>query len=190
MLKTIIIFNFLFTLQNITYSQLINFENLCSFKSNGLGKSRGVKSNLSYPCNWKLSDGDLPDIVKTMTYKANNFTITEALTVIPLGGNPTTKEIDMLLSTKELKSMCEDLGTYISAQKINLNSRDAGEIIYRKYLSSKKLYATIIQYIIFYKDVSINVSIGVLSENANISKQIFFENLVSFKKLGLRFSIY
>lgn len=152
------------------------WNNRCEFKTDGTGKSLGLKIKLSVPCVWTQADGERPHVVKKFS---NSFgggkSITANLTITKMPYEPSQKEISEMFTQQGLKELGNSLGTYISGRKLKIEGIDCGEIIYKIERQSPvaKVYIYAISYNIVYKDKFINLFYASGAGNNLDAKKLF-----------------
>lgn len=161
--------------------------NRCDYKTDGSGKSLGVKLKLSVPCDWTQADGDRPHIVKKFSHglskgQALNYT----LTMSTMPGEPSEKEISEMFSPQGLKAFAVENSTYISGRKVKIDGINCGEIVFKIIKSTPALTMNIyfIQYYIPYKDKMINLSFAASGLSGNDAKTLFNTYKVFFQSLA------
>src|SRR5690242_9302675 len=92
------------------------WQNQCDFKTDGSGKSMGLKIKLSVPCSWTEERGERPHVVQKFTHNSDNAAIVETLLVTKLPEMPSKAELDNQLTQDGLKALCNELGTFISGK--------------------------------------------------------------------------
>lgn len=103
----------------------------CDFKTDGTGKSMGLKIKLSVPCAWKQADGERPHVVKKFSYSSGVNSVVSTLTITKMPATPSKAEINEMFSHQGLKELSEGLGTYISGKKLKVDGLDCGEVAFK-----------------------------------------------------------
>lgn len=163
------------------------WKNRCDYKTDGTGKSLGLKIKLSYPCNWTQADGDRPHVVKKFSYGLNDGkSVIQALTISQMQGVPTKNDIAQLLSPTGLKELSGGIGTLISTKKVKIDGLDCGEIILKvkKQSPVATVYFYYIQYYIFYKDKMINLAFAAGGLTESHAKTLFTSYKILFQGLA------
>src|SRR5687767_2862403 len=99
----------------------------CDFKTDGTGKSIGLKIKLSVPCDWKQEDGERPHVVKKFSYNSGVNTAISTLTINRLPKTPSKAEINETFTQSGLKEITAELGSFISGRKLKVDGLDCGE---------------------------------------------------------------
>ena len=134
------------------------FKDLCEFKTDGSGKSMGLKIKFSIPCGWEKADGERPHIVKKFSYAfSEGESIIETITINKMPSTPTKKEINELFTKEGLKELCGGLGTFISGRKLQVDGLDCGEVTFKitRQHPVGKLYIYNLSYYFIHKDNTI-----------------------------------
>lgn len=162
------------------------WKNRCDFKTDGTGKSLGLKIKLSVPCAWNQADGDRPHVVKKFSYNAAGNSAISTLTVNKMPAIPSKAEIDELFTQQGLKELCADYGTFISGRKLKIDGQDCGEITFKmtREATVGTLYLYSLQYFIIYKDKMIVLGYSVGSSTDDKAKGIFEDYKTLFKGLA------
>ena len=163
------------------------WNNRCDFKTDGTGKSLGLKIKLSVPCVWTQADGERPHVVKKFS---NSFgggkSITANLTITKMPYEPSQKEVTEMFTQKGLKELGSSTGTYISGKKIKIEGIECAEIICKIERESPvaKIYIYTISYYIIYKDKIINLFYASGAANNLDAKKLFDTYKVLFQGLA------
>lgn len=108
-------------------------EDRCEFKTDGSGKSVGLKIMIKYPCSWSQADGDRPHVLKKFSYKlGSGKTLAQSLTIIQLATEPSKQEIAETFTLAGLKELVSTTGTFVSGRKVKIDGIDCGCIFRRK----------------------------------------------------------
>lgn len=162
------------------------WENQCDFKTDGTGKSLGLKIRLYVPCTWNQSDGERPHIVKKFSYNAGVNSAISTLTINKMPAIPSKTEIDELFTQKGLKELCEDNATFISGRKLKIDGQDCGEITFKmtRKATVGTIYLYSLQYYLFYKDKMIILGYSAGSTTDDKAKEMFDNYKTLFKGLA------
>lgn len=163
------------------------WNNRCDFKTDGTGKSLGLKIKLSFPCSWKQADGERPHVVKKFSYGFPNGSMTiQTMTINKMDETPAKAEIDAMFSQAGLKELCKNIGTFISGRKLKIDGLDCGEITYKMTRDNPvgKLYLYGLQYYFVYQDKLIVLAFSVGSTTDETSNTMFESYKILFKGLA------
>ncbi len=162
------------------------WQNLCEYKTDGTGKSIGLKIKLSIPCQWTQADGERPHVVKKFTYILDTATIIQTLVITKLSQAPSKAELDNQLTQVGLKTLCKDLGVFISSKRIKVDAVDGGEIVFKTIRENPvgTIYGYSILYDFFYKDKIISIIYGLGSANDEKAKTLFENYKTLFRSLS------
>ncbi len=151
-------------------------NNLCDFKTDGTGKSAGLKIKLSYPCMWLAEDGERPHVIKKFSYGiGNESSLVQVFSIHKMAAELSKKEIEAKLSQNGLKGIANSIGTFISGRKLKIDGIDCGEIIVKSKKESPIATVNIynLYYYIIYKDKTIILSFAVSALKASEAKSHF-----------------
>lgn len=167
-------------------SASVFWRNRCDFKTDGSGKSLGLKIKLSVPCAWTQADGERPHVVKKFTYVAGKSSAISTLTIKKMPDVPSKAEIDELFSQKGLKDFCDDNSTFISGRKIKIDGQDCGELTFKmtKEATIGTLYFYSIEYFLVYKDKIIVLGYLVGSTSDDKASKMFEDYKTLFRGLA------
>lgn len=176
-------------LSNSTFSQdsaSTFWKNRCDFKTDGTGKSLGLKIKLSVPCTWKKADGERPRVVKKFSYNSGFNSAILTLTINKMPSVPSKAEIDELFSQQGLKELCEDYLIFISGRRLKIDGQDCGELIFKakREATVGAIYIYSLEYYIIYKDKIILLAYSVGSSTDDKAKIMFEEYKTLFKGLA------
>jgi len=179
---------FLFIVSN-SYSQETPstfWKNRCEFKTDGSGKSLGLKVKLSVPCVWKQADGERPHVVKKFSYSSGTNTVISTLTINKMVPPPSKAEVDEMFTPAGLKELGEGLGTFISGRKVKIDGLDCGEVAFKitREHPVGTLYLYSFQYYFIYKDKMIVLGYGVGSTTDEKAKAMFDSYKTLFRGLA------
>jgi len=152
------------------------WNNRCDFKTDGTGKSLGLKIKFSIPCAWKQADGERPHVVKKFSYGfADGSSVMQTFTITKMPQTPSKAEVDEMFTQKGLKELGESLGTYISGRKLKVDGLDCGEITVKMTRENPvgTLYIYSLQYYFVYKDKMIVFGFSAGSTSDETSKSLF-----------------
>lgn len=163
------------------------WNNRCVYKTDGTGKSLGLKIKLSVPCKWTQAEGERPHIVQKFSYGfEEGKSVIQSLTITKMPAEPSKKEIAEILTQSGLKELVSGTGTFISGRKLKIDGIDCGEVILK--LKRESPVATIniyfIQYYIFFKDKIINIAFGTGSKSESETKKLFDSYKTLFQGLA------
>lgn len=161
-----------------TYVSASSFwENQCSYKTDGLGKSLGLKIKLSIPCTWTQTEGDRPHVVTKFSYTfKDGSSIGQNLTINKLPSTLTKKDIDEFYSSGGFKELAKELGgEYISGRKVKIDNFDCGEIVIKKGEESPVLsfYLYMTQYYLIYNNKLITLTFSAGGKTEAIAKELY-----------------
>ena len=148
----------------------------CDFKTDGTGKSLGLKIKLSVPCAWKQADGERPHVVKKFSYGfSGGSSVMQTITITKMPQTPSKAEVDEMFTQNGLKELGESLGTYISGRKLKVDGLDCGEITFKMKRENPvgTLYIYSLHYYFVYKDKMIVIGFSAGSTSDETSKSIF-----------------
>lgn len=162
------------------------WANRCDFKTDGTGKSMGLKIKLSVPCIWTQADGDRPHIVKKFSYNSNGNSAVLTLTINKMPGIPTKAEINEMFTQKGLKELCEDYAMFISGRKLKVDGLDCGEVAFKMTRDHPvaTIYLYSLQYYFVYKDKLIVIGYAVGSSTDEKAKTLFESYKTLFRGLA------
>lgn len=187
-LPIILIIGVLFTQSLFAQETPATFwNNRCDFKTDGTGKSAGLKIKLSVPCAWKQADGDRPHVVKKFSYSLNGGkSVIQSLTISKMPGEPSKKEIAEIFTQNGLKELASGTGTFVSGRKLKIDGIDCGEVVIKAKRETPVATVNIyfIQYYIFYKDKIINLAFAAGALTENEAKSLFTSYKTLFQGLA------
>jgi hypothetical protein len=163
------------------------WKDRCDFKTDGTGKSVGLKLKLSVPCKWDQTDGSRAHTLKKFAYNLGSFSAIEVLTIKKLPGELSKSEIEIFFSSDGLKELCSEVGTFISGRKVTIDRLPAGEIEFRMDREDDPVgnfYLYNLYYYIVYKDNLIVVAYSIGSKSAETARKHFEEYKTLFKGLA------
>ena len=163
------------------------WNNRCEYKTDGTGKSLGLKIKLSVPCKWRQAEGDRPHVVQKFSYGfEEGKSIMQGLTITKMPAEPSKKEIAEMFTQSGLKELASGTGTFVSGRKLKIDGIDCGEVIIK--LQRESPVATIsiyfIQYYIVFKDKIINLSFAAGSKSESETKKLFDSYKTLFQGLA------
>jgi hypothetical protein len=171
---------FLFVIFNQTvYSQesaATFWKSRCEYKTDGIGKSLGLKIKLSVPCKWTQAEGERPHVVQKFSYGfEEGKSIIQSLTISKMPAEPSKKEIAEMFTQGGLKELASGTGTFVSGRKLKIDGIDCGEVILKMKRESPvaTIYIYFIQYYIFFKDKIINIAFAAASKSESETKKLF-----------------
>jgi hypothetical protein len=194
---TIIIFLLLFF--NYSFSQVLPesiWENVCDYKTDGTGKSKGVKLKISYPCDFVQKDGDRPHVVKKFVFNKNDNGFGIYFSIDSLPTKPTNSELEDMFSEEGAKQYFLQLAnglkqqgidaTFISGRKTRIDGINCIEVIYKgtgeTNVARFKQY--VLYYLIPYKNKFINLIYSIGSQNESSVEEVFLDSLIYLKVLA------
>lgn len=163
------------------------WDNRCEYKTDGTGKSLGLKIKLTFPCKWTQAEGDRPHVVQKFSYGLEEGkSIIQGFTITKMATEPSKKEIADMFTQSGLKELASATGTFVSGRKLKIDGIDCGEVIIK--LKRETPAATIcirfIQYYIVFKDKLINLSFAVGSKDEIETKNLFDNYKTLFQGLA------
>ena len=141
----------------------IFWQNRCEFKTDGSGKSEGLKIKFYYPCAWKSADTDRALIIKKFTYNiGKGKSLTQNVSIGSMPAPLSKVETKQMFTQEGLREIAGNNGTFISERKVKIDGIDCGEIIFKMKRESPiaTAYMYFIQYYIVYEDKIVNLSYG------------------------------
>jgi len=183
---------FLFLFLHISFSSYSQdtpatfWQNRCDFKTNGTGKSLGLKIKLSVPCAWKQADGERPHVIKKFSYNSGTNTAVSALQINKMPTIPSKAEIDEMFTQEGLKELGESLGTFISGRKLKIDGLDCGEVAFKMTREHPvgTVYLYSLQYYFIYKDKMIILGYSAGSMTDEKAKTMFENYKILFRGLA------
>ena len=163
------------------------FENKCEYKTDGLGKSKGLKIKIKFPCRWKQADGDRPHVVKKFTYAFDDgSSLSQNILINQLGYTPSNTEIAEMLSSQGLKELVEKSDIFISSRKIKIDGIDCGEVIRQtiRETSIGTIYLYTISYFLVYKDKLLVLTCSAGAGNDTKAKELYDNYNIIFKSFA------
>jgi hypothetical protein len=152
------------------------WDNRCDFKTDGSGKSMGLKIKISFPCLWKHVEGEHPHVVRRFSYGLKEaISLVQTLTIDRFPKEQSQVEKEYFFSEKGFKELAGKTGTYISGRKITIDGLDCSEIttkIKREHPLGT-FYGYLLQYYIIYKDKLILIAFAINSKSDESSKSAF-----------------
>lgn len=166
-------------------------ENTCDYKTDGSGKSLGLKLKLSVPCAWIQSDGDRPHVVRKFSKTIDNYTISHNFTVNKLEYTPDQAEVSELFSEEGLIEFSKDNSEFISGRKLIIEGLTCGEVLSKvvRETTVGKVYGFNLQYLVIYKNYMIVLSYGLGSPSENTVDTQFDLYKPLFQGLAAKFVI-
>lgn len=164
-------------------------DSICDFKTDGSGKSKGLKIKLAIPCSWEEREGERPHVVRKFTYTlSDTASALINLTITPDSQVISKKEANECFIESGLKEIASSFGTYISGRKIKIDGNDAGEIIVKSErilpLGHAHMYS--ICYFFYYKNLYVVLMYAINSLSEVKSKTYFDKNIFLFKALATK----
>ena len=137
------------------------WNNRCEFKTDGTGKSLGLKIKLTFPCEWKQAKGDRPHVIQKFSLSlGEGKSLVQVLTILKMPNELSQKEREEILTQNGLRQQVSNIGTFLSGRKIKIDGIDCGEVVIK--IKRESPVATIniynIAYYIYFKDKIINLS--------------------------------
>mgnify|MGYP003488129010 FL=1 len=178
-----------FLISSISYSQerlSDSWQNICDFKTDGSGKSLGLKIKLSIPCIWKQQDGDRPHVIKRFFHSSDSNLLASILTIRQMPNKPSKEDVREMFTQSGLKELCKGLGEFISGRKVIIDGLDSGEIAFkvtREHPVGTLSFYTL-QYYFVYEDKMIVLSYSVNSETDKRAKEAFEKFKTLFRGLA------
>lgn len=163
------------------------WNNRCEYKTDGTGKSLGLKIKLSFPCKWTQAEGDRPHVVQKFSYGfQEGKSIIQGFTITKMPAELSKKEIADMFTQSGLKELASATGTFVSGRKLKIDGIDCGEVIIKLKRESPiaTIYLHFIQYYIVFKDKLINLSFAVGSKNEIETKKLFDDYKTLFQGLA------
>jgi hypothetical protein len=162
------------------------FNNRCDFKTDGSGKSLGLKIKLSFPCAWKQSDGERPHVVKKFSYAAGTNSMNSTLTINEIPVTPSKDEINEMFTQKGLKELCGNDQTFVSGRKLKIDGIDCGEIVFKMTREHPvgTFYLYGISYFFVYENKMINLNYLIGSTTSEQAKKNFDNYITLFRALA------
>jgi hypothetical protein len=163
------------------------YKDLCEYKTDGSGKSMGLKMKFSFPCDWEQANGERPHIVKKFSYAfSEGESIIEAITVNKMPATPSKKEINALFTKEGLKELSDGLGTFISGRKLKIDGLDCGEVTFKATRQHPigKLYLYCLYYYFIFNDKMIVLSFATGSLEETTTKELFEKYKILFHGLA------
>lgn len=163
------------------------WKNRCEFKTDGSGKSAGLKIKLSYPCSWTQADGDRPHVVKKFSYNiGGGKSVIQSLTINKMPAEPSKKEIDEMFTQEGLKEIASGTGTFVTGRKLKIDGLDCGEVVIKVERESPVATVNIyfIQYYMVYKDKMINLAFAAGALTESEAKTLFTSYKTLFQGLA------
>lgn len=133
----------------------------CAYKTDGQGKSLGLKIKVSYPCEWKMAEGERPHVLQKFTYSgASGESASENFTINKLPSIISDKDLNDIFSQEGLREISAGSGTYVSGRKVQIDGIQCAEVITKtkKIAPAATVYLYTIQYYIFYKTYSVTIT--------------------------------
>jgi hypothetical protein len=164
----------------------IFWNNRCDFKTDGTGKSMGLKIKLSVPCDWKQADGERPHVVKKFSYNSGVNTAISTMTIYKMQVTPSKAEINEMFTEAGLKELSADLGTFISGRKLKVDGLDCGEVAFKisREHPVSTLYLYNMYYFFVYGDKMIIIGYATGSTTDEKAKTMFDDYKTLFRALA------
>lgn len=164
------------------------YADLCEYKTDGSGKSMGLKMKFSVPCGWEQADGDRPHIVTKFSYTfSEGESIGEVISVNKMPATLSKKEINALYTKDGLKELSDGLGgTFISGRKLKIDGLDCGELTFKMTRQHPvgEIYIYSLYYYFIYKDKMIFLSFWTRSLEETTTKELFEKYKILFQGLA------
>lgn len=187
-MKFIFIFFLLFSQSVYSQETAATFwNNQCEYKTNGTGKSLGLKIKVTFPCKWKEEEGERPHIVQKFSYGLKEGkSIIQSLTISKMPAEPSKKEIAEVLTQIGLKGLASGTGTFVSGRKLKIDGIDCGEVIIKLKRESPvaTIYLYFMQYYIFFKDRMIVLAFAAGTKSESETKKLFNSYKTLFQGLA------
>lgn len=154
----------------LEYLLAVNYENnpvsefldgfIQRFQTDGSGKSQGIILNLKLPSSWKGGNGERPHIVQK--WVSQNGTGLEFIMLDirdAKGFSPKRSDIDLLISSSEIKEFVPQGATYINSGKFSLEQQ-TGFWIETKFQMERvgiDIYQNQLTYYLFFYEKAIGI---------------------------------
>ncbi|GEM_PF-2199709 len=179
----ILLFSPFYSFCQVKPSQLL--DNYCSLNTDTLVKAKGLNLKFFYPCDWEISEGQRPNVVKTFSYVIPKDTMSANITftVKNLHTKSNKSQADRLYTIEYLKEVAEDLGKYINGRKVVVDGWPAGEteIELTREVAAGKMTMYMVNYLLVYEDKTISVIYGIGGLNPQKAKEYFDKYKLVFK---------
>ena len=178
--------NYLFILFVLLgYNGYCQSNAICSYETDGTGKSKQIKIKLSYPCDWEAKEGERPNIVQK--FSSGGKSIMLLIKMVP--DEVPNNQLKILLEPSTIREGLEDYNV-ISVRKTIIDGLQAIEAIYDADTERPigNMYQKMCQYTFLYKRYYINIVYGIAGMSADKAsiKKDFDETLKGFQALSMK----
>jgi hypothetical protein len=130
------------------------------YQTDGVGKSQGIKLTLQLPRSWAAKEGERPHIVKK--WQSENGTGLEMMLLVIQDGqgyNPTTKEMQNIVSSGEIRDFVPDGSTYVDSGNFSLEGQTGYWLQMTMPIerAGAKMYQEALMYQLFFRGKAIGV---------------------------------
>jgi hypothetical protein len=182
MLKFQLLFVFVSLFYNKNCEEVSSFQKnkLCTFITDGKGKSLGEKLTIQIPCSWKSTESKQPHVVKTFFDDALGLLCT--IIVAPFDNNISKNDVVQSLSADKIKYLLSGYGgDILKTTSVKINNNDAIEIDLLSKPNGITIYYLI--YLIPTNRNLILVRYGAGGDNEKVVKKKYYELKPYFTEL-------
>lgn len=193
MKKIIFIISIFFTALNCISQERPSdlIKNLCEYKSDGSGKSLGLKIKFIYPCLWTELDGNRPHILRKFNYTFDDgSSIIQTITIKNI--NNKFNENEKMFTNSVMKEIARKMGEYISSRSVIIDGIEAGEVSFKTQQQAPVAYIYMysLMYMFIYDNKLISVTFNTGSLIDSKAKVLFDEYQTLFKLLATKTIIF
>lgn len=143
------------------------------YKTDGTGKSQGIKLKLQLPRSWLGKDGDRPHIAqKWISENGTGLNIIMLIIGDAKGFNPKKKEIIALVRSGEVKNVAPEGSQFIDAGNFNLENQTGYwmQVAMPIERAGMKMYQDILIYQLFFRGKGISIQCAAAGQADKIAK--------------------
>jgi len=156
----------------------------CSHETNGIGKSKGLKIKLFYPCEWEILDGERKSIVIKFQSKEKESYMATSNLIINEFPKPLTKEqIQFITSFEGVRKTFASSGELTSVEKTTIDGLEAAEFTLISKITPEIISYTL-HYYIPYRNKGIALTYTAMAQSQREAKNTFDSKINQFKILA------
>lgn len=159
-------------------------DTFCSHETNGIGKSKGLKIKLFYPCEWEILDGERKSIVikfqskETEAYMAaSNLVINEFPKIL------SKEQIEYFTSFEGIRKTFASSGELTTVEQTTIDGLEAAEFTLISTIAPEVISYTL-HYYIPYRDRGIALTYAAIARSQKEAKRTFDLKINQFKILA------
>jgi hypothetical protein len=130
------------------------------YRTDGSGKSQGLRFHLQLPRSWLAVEGERPHVVKKWVSEGGTGLANIMLLIQDTGGEtPNRAEVDQFVQSGEIRTIVPDGGTYIDGGALSME-KSAGywlEMATPQERAGRKMYSHGYMYLLFFQGKAISL---------------------------------